>query len=291
MLEEEAGVEDPQKEWGSYVLYRDEIPEKIDGLLDRKRTWKTSDQGCGVVGISFATDCYMDGRAGEITRKVVDSLANHERYARVLTRNPILALQDIDVFEKVGEYVTVGSSIPCMDAESVRAIEPNAPAPQHRLRGLREFNEHGVQTFVSMSPTYPTQGIDDIRKQLKTVSECNPAVIFHEPINPRGGNFDMTVQAVREAGMAELAEELDRLRNRERWLEYSLEQFAAVQKIGEELGLPVHLWPDRQHIKHTDGEVSKWLQRWKQRQSPERFANRDVADSPIPQIPSSIELV
>lgn len=288
MLKEEADVDNPQLEWGNYVLYRDDLPERLDGRLDRKRTWNRTSRGCGVVGISFATDCYMDGRAGKITRGVVDVLASHEKYARVLTRNPILALQDEDVFRAAGEYVTIGSSIPCLDADQVGAIEVSAPSPEHRLRGLKKFDELGVQTFVSMSPTYPTQDREDLRQLLKRLSECNPAVIFHEPINPRGGNFEMTVEAARSAGEAKLASQLGRLRDRENWLEYSLEQFAAVQEIGDELGLPVHLWPDSQHIKHTEGEVSEWLQAWKDRQSPEQFGRRELPEGVPPEIPAEL---
>lgn len=158
------------------MLYRDDIIERIDGILDRKQTWKRTPGGQGIVGISFGTDCYMDGRAGKITRKVVESLAAHERYARVLTWNPILSLQDTDVFREAGEYVTFGSSIPCMKAEQVRAIETRTPPPEHRLHVLKEFAEMGVNTFVSLSPTYPTQDRADLREQLFRVAECEPDV-------------------------------------------------------------------------------------------------------------------
>jgi DNA repair photolyase len=289
MLEETVDVDNGQKEWGSYVLYRDGLGERLDAHLDRKRTWRKTRRGRGVVGVSFSTDCYMDGRAGKITRNVVEALTTHEKYTRVLTRNPILALQDLDVFQEAGEYVTIGSSIPCMDADQVGAIEPSAPAPEHRLRGLKEFNEYGVQTFVSMSPTYPTQTKDDIRRQLERIAECDPAVIFHEPINPRGGNFEMTVQAAKEAGQEELEVELEKLRNRESWIEYSLNHFKWVQEIGQEMGLSIHLWPDKQLIKHVDQETATWLQSWRDRQSPEEFANRDIPTSTEPTAPVSVE--
>lgn len=288
MLAEHADVENPQREWGQYVLYRDDIPERLEGILERKRVWHETERGCGVVGISFATDCYMDGRAGAITREVVRLLAEDEQYARVLTRNPILALQDLDVFQEAGEYVTVGSSIPCMDAGQVGAIEPSAPAPEHRLRGLEEFAAAGVQTFVSLSPTYPTQDRSDLREQLERIAACDPAVVFHEPINPRGGNFEMTVEAAREAGQAELARELDALRDRGTWLEYSYKHFAAVQEIGAELGLPVHLWPDEWHITYGDDEGAEWLQAWKDRQSPEPFGERELPTDEPPAIPNSL---
>lgn len=288
MLKEHADVDDAQQEWGQYVLYRDDLPDRLEGILERKQIWTTTDRGCGIVGISFGTDCYMDGRAGAITRDVVSILADHDRYARVLTRNPILSLQDHHVFQAAGEHVTIGSSIPCMDADQVTAIEPRAPAPEHRLRGLTEFNEKGVQTFVSMSPTYPTQDRSDLRAQLERLTACDPAVIFHEPINPRGGNFEMTVQAARDAGQHALADALDKLRDRETWLEYSLTQFAAVQQASEDLDLPVHLWPDDQHLKQTEGKIHEWMQAWRNRQSPEKFADRDIARSSMPQIPEEV---
>lgn len=284
MLKEHADVDNAQREWGNYVLYRDELPERLDEHLGRKRTWNRSEFGCGVVGISFATDCYMDGRAGEITRGVVSTLAKHEKYARVLTRNPILALQDLDVFIEAGEYVTIGSSIPCMDQEQVAAIEPRAPAPEHRLRGLKEFNDYGVQTFVSMSPTYPTQDKDDLRQQLKRVAECEPAVIFHEPINPRGANFEMTIEAARENGETDLARELNDLRDRDYWANYAMTQLRWVQELGDELNLPIHLWPDKQLKKHAEPSERDWLGAWWERQSPEPFGDRGSTESTFPKI-------
>lgn len=288
MLAEEAGVENSQKEWGTYVLYRDGLAERLDDHLERKRKWKTTEKGCGIVGISFSTDCYMDGRAGRITRDVVEVLADHERYARVLTRNPILALQDKHVFEDAGEYVTIGTSIPSLRTEEVDAIEPRAPAPEHRLRGLKEFSEEGVRTFVSVSPTYPTMGRDSIRELLETVSECDPDVVFHEPINPRAGNFDMCVRAARDEGECELAEELERLRDTDHWVEYAVRQFRDVQEIGAELGLPVHLWPDTELVKRAQSGVSEWLLEWRERQSPEDFARRESPQGDPPPIPDAV---
>jgi len=285
MLEEEVGVRNSQKEWGSYVLYRDGLAEKLDAHLERKRTWKNTEKGCGIVGISFSTDCYMDGRAGGITRGVVGALAKHGKYARVLTRNPILALQDHDVFEDAGEHVVVGSSIPSLDASEVGAIEPSAPTPEHRIRGLNEFNERGVRTFVSASPTYPTLDRESLRNLLLKVSKCDPAVIFHEPINPRAGNFEMCVRAARENGELKLANGLESLQNIDQWVQYAVSHLRAVQEIGSELDLPIHLWPDKELVKRTEPPVSDWLTAWRERQSPENFAGRDTPADDFPELP------
>lgn len=288
MLEEEANVENPQREWGQYVLYRDDLPDRLRGILQRKRTWKETEFGQGIVGISFATDCYMDGRAGAITREVVRLLAEDNRYARVLTRNPILALQDLDVFKQAGEYVTIGSSIPSLNADEVGAIEPRAPPPEHRLRGLKEFSEAGVNTFVSMSPTYPTLDYDDIFNLFEKIAAIDPDIVFHEPINPRGANFEITVDAAREASQETLAEELDALRNREKWLRYSIDQFRIVQEIASELDIDIHLWPDSLHIKYAEGQTEEWLKDWKHRQSAEDFGGRPIPSTPYPTISNSV---
>lgn len=155
----------------------------------------------------------------------------------------------------------------------------------HGYDTIEDIDEAGVRTFVSMSPTYPTQDREDLRSLLERISETNPGVVFHEPINPRGSNFEMTVRAARQAGEHELARALDQLRDRDTWLRYAVEHYRAVQEIGSDLGLPVHLWPDDQHIKHADGPVSRWLTRWKERQSPESFAGRDTPDDDPPRVP------
>lgn len=271
MLEEQAGVKDSQKEWGSYLLYRDDLPERLAQKLERKRTWENTPDGRGVVMISSGTDCYQDRRAAQITRECVIELVKHKKPVRILTRSPAV-VRDIDVFEAADGYVTVGSSIPCLDDAMVRSIEPGAPAPTTRLNALEEISDAGVPVYVSMSPTYPTQSRDDLRNLLTEFKDrLNPDVVFHEPINPRGGNFEMTVQAARDAGQEELANELAKLRNRENWVKYSIEQLVAVEELGDELDIPIHLWPDKELIKHA-GDLKEHFRKEREKmKSPEDY--------------------
>ena len=271
MLEERANVEDGQKEWGSYLLYRDDLPERLARKLDRKRTWDSTPDGRGVVMISSGTDCYQDRRAAQITRGCVIELVKHEKPVRILTRSPAV-VRDIDVFKAANGLVTVGSSIPCLDDEKVRSIEPGAPAPSARLDALEEISNAGIPVYVSMSPTYPTQDREDLRELLTKFKErLDPDVVFHEPINPRGGNFQMTVEAAREAGQEELADELDKLRDRDHWVEYSKKQLTAVRDIGDDLDLPIHLWPDKEFIKHAGDDAEFFRQEREKMESPEDY--------------------
>ena len=277
MLENEAGVRDGQAEWGDYVLYRDDLPERLHEKLERKRTWKNENGGRGIVMLSSGTDCYQDRRAAQITREVVIELVNHGRPVRILTRSPAV-VRDKDVFQAAEGLVTVGSSIPNLNDEVVRAIEPGAPPPSARLNALQELSDAGVPVYVSMSPTYPTHDKDDLRCLMKEFQSIDPDVIFHEPINPRGANFDMTVQAARDAGFESVADDLAKLKSREEWAEYSLNHLQWVKELAAELDLPIHLWPDKGLISEVSDEEEAWLTEWLEKETTEE-------DYPLPPEP------
>lgn len=292
MLKEQADVDNPQLDWGDYVLHQtEETASKLDSKLTNKRKWKQTEKGMGIVALSFSTDCYQDGQTASVTRACVKQLLSHTQpngrpiYVRILTRNPILALQDLDVYTEHSERVIVGSSIPSLNDREVMSIETRAPAPSTRLKGLKKFSEEGVPTYVSMSPTYPTMTKDQLRKQMQKFKELDPRVIFHEPINPRGGNFQMTIDAAREEGQDELADALHGLKNEKQWIQYALTHLHWVQQISEEIDVPVHLWPDKKLLKHTSGEQHEWIQKWLRRQSCEEFAERETPSDGMPELP------
>jgi len=105
-------------------------------------------------------------------------------------------------------------------------------------------------------------------------------VIFHEPINPRGANFQMCVTAAREEGLTELAAELERLQDHQHWVEYALEQINLVQQVAAEVGgLQIHSWPDRELVQSTSGELRFKLSNMRNAVSPEQFG-ADEPDQP-----------
>lgn len=282
MLDKRANIEDVQREWGSYLLYRDDLPERLGRKLERKQKWKWTKRGQGVVMLSSGTDCYQDRRTAQITRGCVVELIKHRIPVRILTRSPAVC-RDIDLYKRAteltedGMLIRIGSSIPCLDEKQVSALEPRAPVPSARLNALQELSEAGVPVYVSMSPTYPTQDRDDFEVLIQKFAELDPEVVFHEPINPRGSNFDMTVEAAREAGETELADELSKLHNREHWVEYSLQQMRWAEELGEEYGVNIHIWPDKQVITSVDSATETELRNQRKRPSGE-----SVPDVPLP---------
>ncbi|WP_438267078.1 SPL family radical SAM protein [Haladaptatus salinisoli] len=279
MLDERAEVEDVQRDWGSYLLYRDDLPERLHTELETKDYWKHTEGGRGVVMLSSGTDCYQDRRAAQITRGCIAELAQHGRPVRILTRSPAV-VRDIDLFKEYKDLITVGSSIPSLDDDLVRTMEPNAPPPSARWETLDRLRKEGVRRFVSMSPTYPTMGEDEFWNVLTFLKALDPEVIFHEPINPRGENFQMCLRAAKEAGRDALADELEKLTNHQNWIEYAIEQIDLVQRLADEIGgLQIHSWPDRELIQSTTGELRFKLNDMKDSVSPEQFGEEPVEES------------
>ncbi len=277
MLGEKAGVDDPQRDWGDYLLYRDDLPERVhEGIqnTDFEEEWKTTRRGRGVVMLSSGTDCYQDRRAAQITRGCVRELVEADIPVRILSRSPNLT-RDIDLFKEADGLVAVGTSIPSFDASLVDALEPNAPPPMARWEALDELFRAGVPRFVSFSPTYPTMDRDEIREALSWFAAVDPDVVFHEPMNPRGENFEMCLEATREAGYSDVAEELEKIHNHGEWTKYAIEHIGLVREIAEEHfdRLDIHSWPDRKLIEAASGKQRDRLKQMKQEVSPESFVH------------------
>jgi DNA repair photolyase len=279
MLAEQAEVDDPQSDWGSYLLYRDDLPERLGNVLENRDPGdrKQTDRGRGVVMLSSGTDCYQDRRTAQITRGTVAELIRHNIPVRILTRSPAV-VRDIDLFQAAGERITVGSSIPSFDTSLVRAMEPNAPPPMARWEALDRLQQVGISVYISMSPTYPTMGEGEFHELLSFFRALGEIVVFHEPINPRGANFQQCLQAAQKAGYEEVVAELKQIdEDHQYWVEYALEQINTVQKVaGRFEGLQVHSWPDEQLIKATSGQLQSKLRAMKQAVSPESF-DRDIS--------------
>lgn len=259
MLKEEAGVENPQREWGDYVLYRDseEMAAKLESKLSNKRVWKQTRGGRGIVALSFSTDCYQDARSADATRACVETLIRHDMPVRILTRNPLLALQDLDLYERAAEQdlITVGTSIPSLNTDEVVALERRAPTPEARLHGLEQFSKAGIPVFVSMSPTYPTLDRSDFTEMLTAFRDRLPTldVVFHEVINARGGNFGIAVDVTHDAHEHELADALDSITRDEVWREYALRHMRWSNEVADELDVPIHQWPGQDLVTATAG--------------------------------------
>jgi hypothetical protein len=112
----------------------------------------------------------------------------------------------------------------------------------------------------------------DIFRVLTQVRAVGPEVVFHEPINPRGANFQMCLEAARERGYQDVVEEFERIQDHDEWVKYAVDQLETVRREAAKIdGLQVHSWPSKGLLDAVGSGYKKRLREMRQTVSPEAF--------------------
>jgi DNA repair photolyase len=233
---EARGVVDPQNDWGKYLFIREDIPAKLEDILTHKRSWRETPAGKGVVLLCSGTDPYQNRLTAALTRSTVEVLLKHGRRVRILTRSP-LWVNDLDIL--VNPLVTVGMSLPHLDDQLSRQVEPKAPLPSDRLAALIKGRKAGCRLFLAMAPTIPLHSFIDFYRYFKTVESLEPEVIFWEPINARGTNGKRMLAAGLKWA--------EQVMHRETWAKNFIHQWQEVERaayLAEWCQDLVHIWVD-----------------------------------------------
>ena len=121
------------------------------------------------VAIGTATDPYqpIEGKF-RLMRGILRALIDARTPFSITTKST-LVLRDLDLLVEAtrGAGCTVHISVPTVDPDLWRQLEPGTPHPLQRLRVLRRLREAGVEAGVFLAPILP--GITDDRAHLEEV--------------------------------------------------------------------------------------------------------------------------
>lgn len=115
------------------------------------------------VAIGFAVDPYLPEEAAfGRTRRVLEGLLDLEGLDVTLTTKSTLVARDRDLLARLADRhrLAVDVAVPTLDRRLARAIEPDAPRPDLRLKALSELAAAGVPTGVLVAPVLPSIGDD-----------------------------------------------------------------------------------------------------------------------------------
>jgi DNA repair photolyase len=119
------------------------------------------------VAFGTATDPYqpIEGRY-RITRDAIEALARARTPMGLVTKGPMV-VRDRDVLSELGRAAacTVYMSVPTVDEEAWRILEPGTAHPMQRLRAVRELSDAGINAGVLMAPIVP--GFSSSRSKLE----------------------------------------------------------------------------------------------------------------------------
>ena len=281
------GVNDPDTEWGDYVLLRPWDEDRfLASLRAAEKTPRSQLKPDGNRAVMYCstTDPYqvirhsdpeLQRALGQHARKLVRrSLELIRDYStlnvRILTRSP-LARADFDLFQSFGPRLLFGMSLPTLRNDLAKVYEPKAPAPSQRLATLQGAREAGLNVYVAVAPSYPECDESDLRATLSAVAELEPVTIFHEPINIRAENVERIQSHADELGVKL---KTDVFATRERWQHYAVSALQTVERLGTEIGVAnqLHLWPDKSlggagvaSRMSKPKQHQRWLQKWWER--------------------------
>ena len=148
-------------EFASVILVKHNIVGVLQRELDRP-SW-TREQ----VAVGTATDPYqpIEGHY-KLTRQSIQALARGRTPIGLITKGPMI-VRDIDVLVEHSRAArcTVYMSIPTVDEDAWRTLEPGTAHPLQRLRAVRELSDAGINAGVLMSPIVP--GFSSSRSKLE----------------------------------------------------------------------------------------------------------------------------
>jgi DNA repair photolyase len=138
-------------EFASVILVKTNFAEVLRRELDRP-SWKREQ-----VALGTATDPYqpIEGHY-KITRRSLEALIAGRTPVGVVTKGPMV-VRDKDLLAElaVTSSCTVCLSVPSVDEDAWRALEPGTAHPLQRLRAVRELRDAGVRAGVLMAPIVP----------------------------------------------------------------------------------------------------------------------------------------
>jgi len=148
-------------EFASMILVKRNFAEVLARELDRP-SWSREH-----VAFGTATDPYqpIEGHY-RLTRASIEALARGSTPISLITKGPMV-VRDRDVLGELSQAAscTVYMSVPTVDEEAWRVLEPGTAHPLQRLRAVRELADGGIDVGVLMAPVVP--GFSTSRSKLE----------------------------------------------------------------------------------------------------------------------------
>src|ERR1051325_4325741 len=190
----ELGADD---EFASIIFVKTNLVEVLRREL-QKPSWARE-----YVAVGTATDCYqpIEGYY-KLTRRSLEAFCEFANPVGIVTKGPMV-VRDRDVLSDLteGPGCTVYISVPCVDEDVWRSLEPGTAHPMQRLRAVRELVDAGSRTGVLMNPIVP--GISSrpalIERTVKAIADHGAAFIGCNVMFLDGGTRDHFMRFLADA--------------------------------------------------------------------------------------------
>ena len=150
------------------IMVKKNAPELLEKFF-RKKGYKPAP-----ILLSGNTDCYQPAeRQFEITRKMLQVCLDYRHPVNILTKNA-LVLRDLDILKPLAErnLVSVSLSIPTINEDLRRKMEPRTSSSKNKLKAVEILSENKIPVNVMVAPIIPGLNSDEPLNILKAISEA-----------------------------------------------------------------------------------------------------------------------
>jgi len=161
-----------------------------------KRSWQGE-----LILFSGNTDCYQPLEASyELTRACLKTCLEFRNPVSIITKSALVE-RDVDILAELarecGCFVTI--SIPFINQENARKVEPFAPSPQRRIKAIRKLSEAGIPVGVNVAPIIPGLNDQDIPGILEAAREAGATRAAHIMVRLPGPVLEVFGQRIKKA--------------------------------------------------------------------------------------------
>jgi DNA repair photolyase len=158
----------PGLDFETQIFYK---PNAVQSLLAE---WEKPGYTCQPIAIGANTDPYQPAEKKlKITRRLLMTFLEHRHPVSLITKGGLMS-RDLDLLAALAKQnlVSVAISIPTMNAELKRILEPRVPAAEVRFRLMRKLTDAGVPVSLLLAPVIPTLNDMEIEAIVERAADC-----------------------------------------------------------------------------------------------------------------------
>jgi DNA repair photolyase len=166
--------------YGAGTDFERKIVVKINAAkLLRKEFMQKSWKGDHLI-FSFTSDPYLPLEANyKLTRQCLEVCLEFQNPVGIVTKSALIR-RDKDLLVELNNRtdLSVYFTIPFIDYETSRAVEPFAPSPDARFKAMKELSDAGIKVGLGIAPVIPALNDSHIPELLKRAHEAGARSAF-----------------------------------------------------------------------------------------------------------------
>ena len=158
----------PGLDFETRIFYK---PNAAARLLD---AWGKPGYECEPITIGANTDPYQPAEKSlQVTRQLLELFREHKHPVSIITKGTLIE-RDLDILAELASHrlCSVAISVPTLDDDLKRIMEPRVPAAVKRLDSIKNLTAVGVPTSLLMAPLIPAVNDAEIEQVLEAASNA-----------------------------------------------------------------------------------------------------------------------